>query len=280
MRVSASMLNTWMGCPLQAKFRYVDRLPDEANAYSAFGSCVHHALDHYNRHGDVEKAVALFDEVWDDPSLIGSGFDYWPKSTSFPAMLNRGREILREYHEKQKWEDRIVIASEHKFNVPFGEHRLSGIVDLLEMKKSGRGKKTLKIVDYKTNSKPPNRMELALNIQFTAYHWASMQPEFWLGDENHPGMPDGQNLWDRLQDAPRRTFWYHLNQNKEIACGERGDKDFMRLYRAVTEVAKAWDAGIFVPNISGTTCIYCPYTEPCGVPIPEEERDEYLETLF
>lgn len=266
---------------MQAKFRYVDKLPDEANAYSSFGSCVHHALDNYNQYGDVNRAVRLFEEVWDDPALIGSAFDYWPPGTSFPAFLNRGREMIREYHEKQRWEDRLVIASEHKFNVPFGEHRLSGIVDLLEMKRSGRGSNTLKIVDYKTSSKPPNRTELKLNIQFTAYHWASMQPEFWMGDgPDIPGMPDGERLWEKLKNAPRRTFWYQLNQNKEIACGERDDKDFMRLYRAVTEVSKAWDAGIFVPNISGSTCIFCPYTEPCGVRIPQEEREEAMETLF
>lgn len=274
------MLSTWMGCPLQARFRYLDKLPDEANAYSAFGSCVHHALDHYNTHGDVDLAVRVFEEVWDDPALIDRAFEYWPPYTSFATMLNRGREMIREYHDKQKWEERLVIASEHKFNVPFGDHRLSGIVDLLEMKKSGRGKSTLKIVDYKTNSKAPNRTELKLNIQFTAYQWASLQPEFWLGDEEGPGMPNGENLWDKLKDSPRRTFWYQLSQNKEIPCGERDTKDFMRLYRAITEVAKAWEAQIFVPNISGSTCIYCPYTDPCGVPVPQEEKEEALDTLF
>lgn len=266
---------------MQAKFRYIDKLPDVSNAYSAFGSCIHHALDHYNRTADVEAAVAVFVDVWDDPSKIDKAFDYWPKYTSYSGMLNRGIDMLREYHEKQKWENRIVIASEHKFNVPFGDHRISGIVDLLEMKKSGRGKNTLKIVDYKTSSKPPRITELKLNIQFTAYFYASMQPEFWLGDEGNPGHPDGQNLWDRLQDAPRAAFWYQLNSNKEINVGERDDADFRRMYRAVTEIARALELGVFVPNISGDTCLYCPYTDPCGVVIPETEREEDPpDTLF
>lgn len=204
MRVSASLMSTWMTCPLQAKFRYVDKLPDRANAHSAFGSCVHHALEYYNNHNDIEAAVELFKKVWDEPGLIGSAFDYFPKMTSYSGLLNRGISILREYHEKQRWEDRLVIAAEHRFNVPLGDHNLVGIVDLLEMKRSGRGKNTLKIVDYKTNSRAPFLPALKVNVQFTAYHYASMQPEFWMGDgtTDNPGMPDGPNLWDKLQEVP------------------------------------------------------------------------------
>lgn len=282
MRVSASLMNTWMTCPLQAKFRYIDKMPDVSNAYSAFGSCVHHALEHYNKTGDIDEAVELFKKVWDDPSLIGSAFEYFPKFTSYSGLLNRGLDMLREYHEKQKWENRIVVAAEHRFNVPLGEHNLVGIVDLLEMKKSGRGKNTLKIVDYKTNSKAPYTSALKVNVQFTAYHFASLQPEFWMGDgtPENPGMPNGANLWDRLQDSPRRTYWYQLMSNKEIDAGDRDDADFMRMYRVVKEITRAIEHQVFVPNISGDSCIYCPYTEPCGLPIPKEDADDDDLSLF
>lgn len=280
MRISASLLKTWMGCPLQARFKYVDHLPDVSNAKTAFGSCVHHALEHYNQTGDVERSIEIFKDVWDDPAKIGAEFAWWPKFTTFAGLRNRGIEVLREYHEKQKWENRLVLGAEHRFRVPFGEHELVGIVDLLEMKKSGRGKNTLRIVDYKTNAKAPSIGELRVNVQFTAYHYASMQPEFWLGNgPDHPPVPDGQNLWDRLQDAPRRAYWYHLMTNKEIDAGERDDADFMRLYRVATEISRALEHQVFVPNISGDTCVFCPYTEPCGLPIPKADRDDD-DTLF
>lgn len=271
-----------MTCPQQAKFRYVDKLPDVSNAYSAFGSCVHHALEFYNNTADVEGALDLFREVWDDPGKIGSAFEFFPKYTSYSGMLNRGVEMIREYHEKQKWETRLMVAAEHRFNVPLGDHNLVGIVDLLEIKKSGRGKNTLKIVDYKTSSRPPYSSALRVNVQFTAYHYASMQQEFWVGDgtSDYPGLPHGIELWDKTRNMPRQTYWYQLSSGKEISAGERDDADFMRMYRVVNEIERAVEHGVFVPSISGESCVFCPYTEPCGLPIPKEDLDDEEMVLF
>jgi CRISPR/Cas system-associated exonuclease Cas4 (RecB family) len=274
MRLSASMMNTWMKCPLQAKFRYFDHLPDSINAKTAFGSCIHHALEHYNNSGDLESSIELFRKVWDDPALIGSSFDWWPKFTSFGGLMNRGVEILREYDEKLKWESRTVVATEHRFRVPFGNHQLTGIVDLIEVKKSGRGKNVLRIIDYKSASRAPSLSELRVNIQFTVYHYASMQKEFWVGDgPEYPGMDDGERLWYMFQNFPRRSYWYHLMTNKEIDAGERDDADFNRLHRVANEIEKAIQHDVFVPNISGESCVFCPYTEPCQLPI-RGNRDE------
>jgi CRISPR/Cas system-associated exonuclease Cas4 (RecB family) len=273
MRVSASLIKTWMSCPLQARFRYMDKLPDVSNAKAAFGSCVHLALEYYNTHdGDISGALAKFLDAWDDPAKIGSPFSYWPRGSTYGGLQNRGIEILREYHDKQKWESRYVVAAEHKFVVPFGDHELSGIVDLLETKKSGRGKNTLKIVDYKTNSVAPKEMQLRLDIQFTAYAYAVEQPEFWVG------IKDGERLYEQQKSMLKMPFWYHLMSNKEMKCGERTDADFMRLYRCVDEITKAVEHQVFVPNISGESCTFCPYADPCGLPFKgssqEEEEDE------
>lgn len=281
MRVSASMLTTWMTCPLQARFHYVDQLPSEINAKTAFGSCIHHALHLYNTNFDVEQAVAEFRRVWNEPALIGAEFAYWPRATTFGGLMNRGTEILREYDAKQKWEKRRVLGAEHRFLVPFGVHEISGIVDLLEAKKSGKGVETIRVVDYKSNSKLPFGPQLRVNIQFTAYVYASLQPEFWLGNgPDYPALPNGQFYWETLKDTPRRAIWYHLMANKEIDAGERDDNDFMRLYRVACEVERALDAQVFVPNISGESCVYCPYTDPCGLHIPTEEEMREQETAF
>lgn len=275
MKFNASLLKAWMGCPLQARFQEIEKLPRLNNAKAVFGTCIHAALEDYNKTGNATGSIAYFKDLWDDPSKLGRPIDVWPKFTTYGGLRKRGIEIIQEYADRHKWETRTVVATEHKFCVPFGEHLLSGIVDLVEKKKSTKGKSVLRIVDYKTNSKQPNLVQLRLDIQFTIYDYASRQPEFWMGfedDQRYRGLPDGEKLYEMYQNMDRKLIWYHLWGNKEINAGDRDDMDMMRLYRVLNEVERAVTHEIYVPNISGDTCTYCDYVDRCGVVVPVHEK--------
>lgn len=264
-----------MSCPLQAKFQSIDNMPRKQNARATFGSCVHYALEVYNKTGSVEVAVGTFVDVWAHPDKIGVAPDFWPKYMTFGGYRERGIELVTEYHEKVKWEAREVIAEEHRFLVPFGEHELEGTIDLLESRKNSKGKLLLRVVDYKTNARAPTRDTLAYNIQFTTYVYASLQPEFWEGNgDGFPGIPNGVLLHERFREVPRRGIWFHLMTNKELDAGARDDADFMRLYRVCSEIQKAVERDVYVPSISGDACQWCDYTEPCGLPVPPSKLEE------
>lgn len=276
MRVSATKIKTWMACPLQARFQYIDRLPRPgANAYAVFGTVVHMALEHYNLHGDVKAATALFVDIWDDPGKIGSPIDAWPPGLNYSGSLQRGKDMIRGYHEKQQWEARTVLGAEHKFLVPFGSFEIQGVVDLLELKQSGRGQNTVRVIDFKTSKRAPYRDTLRLDVQFTAYDYAVRQPEFWLGNgSDFPPLDNGEYWWTMLQDLPKRTFWYHLEGQKDIDAGARDQQDYMRLYRVCQMIERAEKHNVFVPNISGDSCNYCPFTAECGIPVAEIDIDD------
>lgn len=277
MRVSQNFIKTWMGCPLQAKFRYIDKMGDyRQNAKASFGTCIHNALELYNKTADLDKAIETFKDTWANPEKLGVAPTQWPKYTTFGGLMGRGIEILKEYDAKQKWDKRLVVATEHPFIVPFGRHELLGYVDLLELRNTAKGYTAMRVVDYKTNSKQPLDSQLRLDIQFTSYVYATLQPEFWMGfGTETPAIPDGERLYEEWLDLPRRPIWYHLWGNKEFDCGERDDQDFKRLYRALNEIEKAMDKEVYVPNISGETCVYCDFTEPCGVPYKKDEDDDF-----
>lgn len=274
MRVSASKIQTWMSCPLQARFKYVDRLPTRSSSSSVFGNCMHTALEHYNHHGDVDRAVEMFKEIWDDPSKIGREIDVWTRRTSAGGFREKGIKLLVAFDERVKREGRTMIATEHPFLVPIGDHEIVGYVDCLEVRLSGRGKDTLRIVDYKTGAKEPWSDALRNNVQFTCYDYASRQPEFWLGwpgDPEFPGMPDGGKLWDKYKNFPRRGVYWHLSGDKEKDVGERTEEDHKRLYRVIDEMDKAMRHEVYVPCLSGDTCTFCDFTEQCGITIPSSE---------
>lgn len=166
LKTNISTLKTWMACPLQARFKEIERRPWKQNAKASFGVCIHEALEGYNIHGDVERAIDRFKETWHDPDILDVAPETWPKYTDYGKLRAKGIDILKLYDEKNKWENRRIIGQEHRFCVPIGDHQISGIVDLVESKKSGRGARSLRIVEYKTNSKAPTNMQLRMDIQF------------------------------------------------------------------------------------------------------------------
>ncbi len=284
MRLSASRLKTWMDCPLQAKFKYVDKLPSRQNAAATFGNCVHAALEQFCRDHDLDRALKMFEDYWTYPEKLGITPQTWPRGTSFGGYMERGKNSLRMYAESAKWINREFIASEHNFCVPFGEFELTGKVDLLEFSKDKNGDDTVKVTDFKSNARAPFVANLRLNVQFTVYDLASRQKEFWLGTPQFDaaGNKDAdtfpplslpntlfntpEDAWERAQKCTRSPTWFGLMQAKEWDCGERNESDYMRLYRVAKEIEKALEHNVYVPNISGDTCGICPYVEPCKLP--------------
>lgn len=271
MKFNASLLKTWENCQLQAKFKEVEKRPWLQHIKASFGTCIHDALEQYNWHGDVEKAIKRFKYTWSNPEYLGVGIEKWG-GYQYGSLRARGIEILEQYHAKQKWEEREVIETEHKFCVPFGDHILSGVVDLLEVKQSGRGVEILKIVDYKTNTRKPSIKDLRLDLQFTVYDYASRQPEFWLGwepeIEKYRPMHDGEELWERFQHVPRRGAWMHLWGNTEVDAGEREDADFLRMYRLLEAIDRAIEYEVYVPSIRAESCTFCDYKDICPAVAP------------
>lgn len=279
MKFNASLISTWSRCGLQARFSYIDNRPRVQNAAASFGTCVHEALELYNLNGDLDEAIARFLHTWENPEVLRVEPDVWPKRMTYGGLRETGVQMIKEYHETASWSKREVIAAEHKFCVPFGEHLLSGVVDVLEYVP-----RKLKIVDLKTNSARPNYDSLYLNTQFTCYYYASLQPEFWMGFDDgtgkYPGFENGEELYERFTGVDRVPIWYHLRQNKEISCGRRDDLDFMRLYRCCEEIAHAIERDVYVPSISGDTCTMCSYTDVCKAFVPKQEEKKIASSDF
>lgn len=277
MRFNISLIKQWMTCPLQVKFDLEYDLPEQVNAKTMYGSFIHEALYHYNITGNIEDAKTLFLYEWENMSEP----DWWPKGTTFHGLRQKGIETLDGYHEKHQWETRQIVAAEHRFCVPFGDHELSGIVDLIEIRKDSKGKPSLLIIDYKSANRKPTVKELNFDIQFTGYAYAATRREFWFGHDelNSDGeikygpIKGAEDLWDYAQTLPVQPMWYHLNDNKEIPAGMRDQGDLTRFYRSMEEIANAIDKGVFVPNISADTCQWCPYAaEICTVVSPVHDR--------
>jgi|JI9StandDraft_1071089.scaffolds.fasta_scaffold18970_5 CRISPR/Cas system-associated exonuclease Cas4 (RecB family) len=255
-----------MGCPLRAKFNYIDKIGGQQSAAASFGTAVHLALEIYNlKGGDVEAAKDIFLFAWDNPEEFGITPEYYYPRTSYGEYRERGIRFIQQYHENNVWINRDIIGTEHRFCVNLGDHQISGIVDIIE---TDVGSNVLKIVDLKSGQRP-NKSNLGYDIQFTAYMYAATQKEFWCGydDEKYIGFENGEELYDRFKNHDIVGVWYDLRQpkNQEYAVGPRTAKDVQRLNMAMDQIAKAIEHEVFVPNISGDSCGLCSYHDICPV---------------
>lgn len=273
-RFSPSRLKTYSECPLRGFFKYHELLPEPQNAKASYGTVIHDALRVFNETNDLALAKDHFRDRWANPERLGVTPDWWPRGATYGGLRDEGLEVLDRYAQSLQWEHREVLACEHPFLVPFGRYELTGIVDLLELRRSGNGRRLLRIVDYKGGSKLPYQSALKFDMQFTAYLFAVDQPEFWTGNgtSDFPPIPGGLARFEELAEVPRRAIWYQLRAQKEIDAGPRGDEDYFRMYRLCTEIERAEQARVFVPRI-GEACGLCAYTKECGVDIPPTDDD-------
>lgn len=265
MKLSPSQIRVWMKCSLQAKYQYVDHIDRWSTGSSAhFGSAVHSGLETFHKGSTEKQAIEEFNRYFDeiDP-------DYYNKRTSYTKFKDEGPRMIHEYIDSFKWSTHITLAAEKKFMVPFGDHVLSGIIDHLYTDKT---MSKLFISDLKTGTRP-NFDTLHLDVQFTAYDWATRQREFWVGAESDdPNWPDkyagfenGEELFEAFKDVPRVNIWYDLRKNQAIDVGGRQDFDFARLYRVCEQIDLAVEKEVFVPTINTDTCLWCPYQDICPI---------------
>lgn len=260
-----------MDCSLQAKYKYEDGLPTRSNAKTVFGSVVHVALQHlYDSGGDLEGARKRFGAMWANPDKYGYHIDWWPKYSSFDTLMKKGRDQIKAMHDSHRWQSFVVLGTEVPFLVPFGDHELTGFIDLLGIEKSGTGVETLKVIDYKTAAKIPTLAELALDPQLSTYLYAVKQHEFWTGvegDPRFPGIDNGEWWWSMTRSMNTRAIWWSVMHNRQIDSGPRTEADFQRLYRVACEIDQATKAGIHVPRI-GHACDWCDFVDHCRMEIP------------
>lgn len=249
---------------------------------TVYGTVIHHALQvmetrHHEGLADAcDVAVATFEHYWHPDNLAALTqpgdeplrVDEWIARQTYGGLLTKGRQALRAHWEWLRHDTGELLALELPFliplgdlGLPFGDHFLRGQVDRTSIRKVG-GKKYLNLEDFKTGKQPTY---LRYNVQFTAYAFASCQPEFWSPWD------DANDRWQRMAILPRRGTWIDMKVGKRVDAGWRGPQDYDRLKVALAEYVRAAEADIFPLSMTGENCTYCPFRDTCaGVPVPDE----------
>lgn len=264
MKISQGTIKTWSECPLKVKYK-LDAVPRTVSSAMSFGNALHLAVMDMEVAGRLQVGLNRLNAVWDDLDLHGLSYDYMMPRMTHDGYRQLGETILTDWWQLIQWDTDIVLAREHEFLVPIGENTLHGFVDKLVIRRVKGGEDVLVVSDYKTGSKLPTREYLRHDVQFSAYAYATTQPEFW------DGLPNGQKLWSDLQPARRFGEWVHMRPTRRVDCGERTAMHYNRVRYACDAIAESIAMGIFPPTISGAACEFCDFRKLCGLPLIEEE---------
>lgn len=235
--------------------RVLDLEEPSVGSLTVFGTVWHYAVDVYeNFEHDLDLAKRTFEYYWENHRLLGERIDFWHRGSNFQSLLKRGLKMLEGYHELAPWRGGRLLGTEVQFSVPIGNHTLNGTIDKLWARP---GQKKIEVIDFKTGALVPEK--LRYNVQFSAYCYATTQPEFW---QFVPGHEDG---WEKYKDYQRAGWWYHARNTKMFNAGFREESDYRRLLLAIDQMDQAIKSDVYPLTITGTACGWCPFAEEiCG----------------
>ncbi|MDP9070493.1 MAG: ATP-dependent helicase [Actinomycetota bacterium] len=172
--LSASQLATYEDCPLKHAYRYGLGVQDASGVHAGLGGLVHEVLERFldpagavsPAERTLERLHELAEECWRD--------DLAP----YRPQLEEARRDLYDMVDRW-WEEEgsllgptVVLATERRFDVAVGPHRVRGRIDRVDRADDGVG---IRVVDYKTGKAKPRAEDVAEDLQLATYHLAALR---------------------------------------------------------------------------------------------------------
>ncbi|WP_162941564.1 RecB family exonuclease [Desertimonas flava] len=158
--LSPSRIKSFLTCPLQFRFEYVEKLPGTVNRAAVLGSTVHLGLEYlFERHpaGERDRAAAVAC-IADAVAEFRDDAEYQTLALDDKEVVKFGKEaqsLASKYLDMENPNAVAVIANELWVEHDIGGVTLRGKIDRLDE----HGDMTVGIVDYKTGRPPSQRFE-------------------------------------------------------------------------------------------------------------------------
>lgn len=136
MKLSKSKVNTYLKCPLEFKFQYIDELEAEPNKYMVLGSDVHLIAEKFSdKFGDDLSNVNIDNELLKIAHEEDIGYDI---IDHIDNLANFFREVFVDNDYTLFCQEEYIIDEKNRF---------SGICDIILEDENGH----LIVIDYKTS---------------------------------------------------------------------------------------------------------------------------------
>jgi len=232
--LSISQINTYLRCPLQYYWRYVEGLKIPPASAVIFGLATHAALEHNYRHkketGEdrpVEEVQEVFAQEFDRLAPQAQ----WEEGEKPGEVKDEGIKTTELYMREVAPETYPALVEE-PFEIQFEnvEYTLKGVVDIIQYDGT--------IVDTKTSKRSPSAEQLDKDLQLTAYS---------LGYRIITGRPENGLRMDYIvrTKSPKIVT---------LTAEPRTEKEVDRLLKLLGYVARAIRDKLFYPQPHNFMC--------------------------
>ena len=234
--LSFSQINSFNTCPLQYRYRYIQRIPVPSSAAQSFGTSVHNALNKFYQQickGEKptkEDLLKILKSAW-----VSLGYS---SKTHEEKMKKEAKRMLERFYEQIDW--KIIPKSlEQLFAIKITPQlKVGGRIDRVD---EIDGK--LEVIDYKTG-KVMEQKDVDKSLQMTVYALAAVN----------------QGIYGRKPEDLLLTF-YFLNTGEKIST-KRTKKQLQEAKKELIEKAKEIGKSKFEPT-PGRLCDFCDYKLIC-----------------
>ncbi len=262
---SASRLSTYESCPLQFRYRYIDRIPRTEESIEAYlGSRVHEALSalyHTVQRGDRPSLSDLlqgYDREW------GQRWHNRVKIVKRDRSIDHYKEfgercLVNYYQAHQPFNHGQILGLECQVATsldPRGCYKIQGYIDRLVCVGPGR----YEIHDYKTSGRLPSQGDLDVDRQLALYQLAV--EERW---------PDAKEI---------DLVWHYLAFGRELRS-RRTANALERLKHSTIAAIDRIEADTEFKPIKSSLCHWCVYQNVCPLwtDHPDTTRAESTKTF-
>jgi CRISPR/Cas system-associated exonuclease Cas4 (RecB family) len=252
--ISISQLTTYLQCPRQYYYQYVQAIPWATTPPAvAFGDVAHKAIEVINRSLidgskviDREESISVFTQAWTAKSASDTESIDWKTPDESADLLVKGMELIGLYHDR--FNDSKIRDVELEFRLPILDantglfiesHDVVGKIDAISIDGN--------IIEIKTASKSPCQTDIDTNMQLTLYSWAYRLLY---------GQPEDKLMVVSLVKT----------KDPQIVClnTTRTEVNYSRLFKLIDSILKAIDSGLFYCNqLNVWGCKSCQYVTQC-----------------
>ncbi len=163
-----SKINTYLRCPRQYEYQYVERLSRPSAPAATVGSVVHRVIQHaHQAHWslqDAEEAAEMLEDLW----LVVRAETSDPHDYEAAKAIAEARDIwVPWYLHWIEGQTDIAVEEQWTLPVPGTDLTLQGTIDRIY-----RANGIVTISDVKTGKRVPTGISLANDLQLTLYSWA------------------------------------------------------------------------------------------------------------
>jgi len=247
---SHSALNCFRTCPMQFRFRYVDKIkiPRRVSADAYLGNAVHRVLKPvYEWAADgklypLDRLLQVYKTEWDKPER--KDIEVSAEHMTVDDYIENGKKMITEYYEQYKpFDHDILLGAELKryFTLPGTPFKFNAIIDRLSKRSDG----TVEIADYKTGRLSQGVQDPAFKRQMGLYQLAvqAAYPQFEEIEVSQYFLKYGEAIRHRLTPDEIDEISEQIRQDVVATINAERLDDF--------------------PAKEGPLCNYCDYQHLC-----------------